>query len=608
MEIVNSERRHVLRKTKYGKVRGEIETLSNGKRIDRFLGIPYAKPPVGELRFEPPEPPEAWEDEVLNAYDLPPACAQPEMGVNYIGYYVPGFNTTSEDCLYLNIYTPKKHNHFKGSYPVLVFVHGGSYHNGMGAMLEGGYLASYDVIVITFNYRLGPLGFLTSYDKELPGNYGMLDQIQALKWVQENIHNFGGDPNRVTIDGHSAGGCSVGLLMLSPMAKGLFQNVIQQSGSPFAHWAVHHRHKSLGFYTKMFMASVGCLMNSSKEIKECMKTVSKEKMEKVIRDNEMPVPLDPVFRPVVDGLFLPDVPEKLVKTGKINGKNFLTGATRDEGLTAASSRVKMFAVGQQQLIGLVNCFSGDLPKIEGIMETVMEQYSQWPIEVTEEQLMFRFSEIVGDYFIVAPTYKAASILSKSNVTVYVYNYEYKSIWGQWKGVVHGAEMFYLSGYPIRSHQNFRYDGMDKEMSRQLMKIWANFVKSGTPSLLPESDFHMARYTDQYPLYTRFYSAEDGPYISTETNFKTAKLSFWNEKVPQLYKAQYEHMFNISVDTRCTRSGRYVTYHNSNSWILIAVCIGLSVITVLLSVCYCQMRRQVSVLIRQSSVSSGERML
>ncbi|ESP05700.1 hypothetical protein LOTGIDRAFT_102164 [Lottia gigantea] len=283
LELVSSDRRHILRRTQYGKVSGEVETLSDNKRIEKYLGIPYAKPPVGDLRFEPPEPPERWEEDILEAYTLPPACAQPDMGVLYIDHHVPGFNVTSEDCLYLNIYTPW----VRLRYPVMVFIHGGSYENGMGAMLEGGYLASQDIVVITFNYRLGPLGFLTAYDNDIPGNYGMLDQIQALRWVQENIHVFGGDPNQVTIDGHSAGGCCVGLLMLSPLAKGLFTNVIQQSGSPFAHWAVHHSHKTMGFYSKSFIASMGCMMNTSKDIKACLKSVPQRTIERVILEYEV---------------------------------------------------------------------------------------------------------------------------------------------------------------------------------------------------------------------------------------------------------------------------------------------------------------------------------
>jgi para-nitrobenzyl esterase len=181
-----------------------------------FLGIPYAAPPTGELRWKAPVPHAAW-TAALNASQFGPTCAQPNAGLAY---------NNSEDCLYLNIYTP---NPPRRHLPVMVWIHGGSFLVGSGQETDGSTLAvKGKVVMVTINYRLGPFGFLTDkvLDAENPhhvsGNYGLLDQQAALKWVKRNIGGFGGDSARVTVFGESAGGISVALQMIAPGAAGLF--------------------------------------------------------------------------------------------------------------------------------------------------------------------------------------------------------------------------------------------------------------------------------------------------------------------------------------------------------------------------------------------------
>ncbi|XP_059172208.1 cholinesterase 1-like [Physella acuta] len=622
--VLASVKRTVDRQTNYGTVRGLVDTLQDpAHKVEKFLGVPYARAPVGELRFEPPVPPERWQG-IRPTQELSPACPQPRMGVEYIQMHVPEFNKTSEDCLYLNIFAPKVTDDRK-RHAVLVFIHGGSYQNGMGAMIDGSHLAARDIVVVTFNYRLGPLGFLETNDDAFPGNLGLLDQLEALRWIQHNIHHFGGDPSRVTIDGHSAGGCSVGLLMLMPMAKGLFTRAIQQSGSPFADWAVTRHPAASNFYFKLFTAAVGCYGNGTAEVKKCLKQKSSEAIQKVIYDQpEHPVSLVPPFRPVVDGRVLPDTPERLAATGEINGQEILTGTTTDEGLIAADPLLNNFGVGRTGLPRLLAVMSGlsvDLPDIRSLIENVLEQYYRWPYDFKDDEIRKGFIEIVGDYFIAAPTQMTADLLVDRNVTVYFYNYDYSSVYDEFGGVIHGAELFYLSGYPITGYGNFRYDGTDQNMSEKLMQMWANFAQNGLPSLVPQEHFHMTPYTKASPVYTQITSKDHHVHMRSKMSFKTEKMEFWNRHVPNLYLNQLRkdvHLLkeaeakifkqtNISLDLM-KRSSPYIGSHISGSWILIAACIGLSILTVLLSVCYCQVRRQVKTLIRQSSVSSGQPIL
>jgi para-nitrobenzyl esterase len=209
---------------------GAVEGIRDGP-ITTWRGVPFAAAPVGPLRWRPPAPVTPWTG-VRAAKAFAPACMQ-------TGVSMPGEAPTaiSENCLYLNIWAPTRAKHL----PVIVWIHGGGFSNGMASapLYQGDELARLGVVVVTFGYRLGPFGFLAHPEltAESPmrasGNYGLLDQIAALTWVQRNIAAFGGDPGRVTIAGQSAGAMSVSILMASPLAKSLFQRAIAESGGMF---------------------------------------------------------------------------------------------------------------------------------------------------------------------------------------------------------------------------------------------------------------------------------------------------------------------------------------------------------------------------------------
>uniref|UniRef100_A0A452J272 Carboxylic ester hydrolase n=1 Tax=Gopherus agassizii TaxID=38772 RepID=A0A452J272_9SAUR len=219
--------------TKYGRLKGKWVTVKGTDRLTNvFLGIPSAKPPVGALRFSPPQPAEPWIS-VRDATSFPPACLQDQA---MLEKFEEIFSTKqlnfsiSEDCLYLNIYTPA-HSNEKAKLPVLVWIHGGALLMGGASMYDGSALSAYEnLVVVTIQYRLGITGFFSTGDEHAHGNWGFLDQVAALQWIQENIKHFGGDPGSVTIFGESAGGVSVSVLVLSPLAKGLFHKAISESG------------------------------------------------------------------------------------------------------------------------------------------------------------------------------------------------------------------------------------------------------------------------------------------------------------------------------------------------------------------------------------------
>ncbi len=215
-------------KTDSGVVEG---TVTNGEQVRAFKGIPFAAPPVGNLRWQPPQPGAKWKG-VRTARDFGPRCIQ-SGGASDMVFHDPG---ASEDCLTLNVWTPV--NAKPGSLPVMVWIYGGGFNSGgtSESRQDGQFLARRNVVVVSMNYRLGIFGFFAHPEltAESPhhasGNYGLLDQTAALLWVQKNIAGFGGDPNNVTIFGESAGSIAVSALMASPLARGLFNKAIGESG------------------------------------------------------------------------------------------------------------------------------------------------------------------------------------------------------------------------------------------------------------------------------------------------------------------------------------------------------------------------------------------
>ncbi|XP_055702469.1 esterase B1-like [Phlebotomus papatasi] len=220
----------IVARTALGPIRGVKSEGVWGAKYLSFFRIPYAKPPIGELRFRDPLPPESWEDTL--------DCTKESMGCAQKMILLEGF-LGDEDCLHVNVYT--KNQNPKRLLPVMVYIHGGAFISGAGTSMMFGpdFLMEKDVVLVTLHYRVGALGFMSFQDPTLniPGNAGLKDQLMALKWVRDNISYFGGDPNNVTLFGESAGGASVHYLMLSDLAKGLFHRAIVMSGTVYDPWA-----------------------------------------------------------------------------------------------------------------------------------------------------------------------------------------------------------------------------------------------------------------------------------------------------------------------------------------------------------------------------------
>jgi para-nitrobenzyl esterase len=305
--------------TRYGQVRGTAAETATS-----YLGIPYAAPPVGQRRWKPPAAPERWSG-VRDATAPGDPCMQRGGSTPWGDLAGPG--TPSEDCLYLNVYTPTRPSAHKR--PVMVWIHGGGFTVGSGAFYDGGKLAARgDVVVVNFNYRLGAFGYLAhpglaaESPLGLSGNYGLLDQQAALRWVRENIAAFGGDPGNVTIFGESAGGGSVCQNLVSPRTAGLFDRAVAQSGCGFPLPTQESQQRSgTAWADSLGCADVACLR--ARPAADLLAAASSPTAR---------------WTPNVDGLVLPlQVPEAL-ESGRFHRVPLLQGTTADEGrLTVATT-------------------------------------------------------------------------------------------------------------------------------------------------------------------------------------------------------------------------------------------------------------------------------
>ncbi len=313
-----------------GLIRGEFRD-----GVWTFLGIPYAQPPVGDLRWKEPQPPKGWEG-VRECTEYGPSCPQPPGG--WADYLKVGL--TDENCLYLNVWSPASSPSER--LPVMVWIHGGAFRSGSGSLklYDGTRLARRGVVVVTINYRLGPLGFLAhpllsrESLRRVSGNYGLFDQLAALSWVQRNIRAFGGDPGNVTLFGESAGGMSILFLMTSPMAAGLFHRAIVESG-PLPDLGL----PSLKMLTLAEAEKRGVELARKLGVEEgdgeSVKALDRLRAvpaEDLLRAASGSDPLSVVdFGPIVDGYVLPERPVQAFARGGQHRVPLLIGVNADEG-------------------------------------------------------------------------------------------------------------------------------------------------------------------------------------------------------------------------------------------------------------------------------------
>jgi len=418
-------------KTKYGSIQGYTED-----GLDIFKGIPYAEAPIGELRFSPPIAKKPW-DGILKTLEYGPCAYQgntadliDELDVPIDGeiYHVrtKKLEPESEDCLSLNIWTPATDS---GKRPVMFWIHGGAFKTGSAKMddHDGSALAKYgDVVVVTINYRLGALRYL--FIPGVTANAGQLDQILALKWVRNNIHLFGGDPNNVTIFGGSAGGYSVITLCAMPAAKGLFQRVISQSPPLVDPIPDESPTKKLIYKLGIKEGDIDALREIP--VKEIIKV-----------QDEISKGLDTGFRPQIDGKTLPIHPLKAFKTGECKNIELMMGTTLDKFTIFIAPDPSLSKISDEKsLIGILTQIGIEKKKIKNIIMTYKKsrkgKYSNEP-----KQLL---TALLTDMIFRIPTIRLLEDQSKYQPNTYSYLFTWGSpVFNGALGSFHGLETVYI---------------------------------------------------------------------------------------------------------------------------------------------------------------------
>ncbi|XP_072900336.1 neuroligin 4 X-linked a isoform X1 [Hemitrygon akajei] len=567
--------------TNYGKLRGVRIPLVNDilGPVDQYLGIPYASAPTGERRFQHPESPSSWTG-VRNATHFAPVCPQ-----NILGFLpdvmLPVWFTSnldnvanfiqdqSEDCLYLNVYVPTENGantkkpadditsnddgedediHDSGPKPVMVYIHGGSYMESTGNLIDGSVLASYgNVIVVTLNYRLGVLGFLSTGDQAAKGNYGLLDQIQALRWISENIGAFGGDSMRITVFGSGAGASCVSLLTLSHYSEGLFQKAIIQSGTALSSWAVNYQPAK---YTRLLAEKVGCSMLDTINLVECLRMKT---YKELIEQDIMPARYHIAFGPVIDGDVIPDDPQILMEQGEFLNYDIMLGVNQGEGLKFVENMVDNedgisasdfdFAVSN-----FVDNLYGYPEGKDTLRETIKFMYTDWADKENPETRRKTLVALFTDHQWVAPAVATADLHAQYGSPTYFYAFYHhcqSDMKPGWSDAAHGDEVPYVFGVPMIGPTDLfpcNFSKNDVMLSAVVMTYWTNFAKTGDPNQPVPQDtkfIHTKPNRFEEVAWSK-YNPKDQLYLHiglkprVREHYRATKVAFWLELVPHLH--------------------------------------------------------------------------
>lgn len=509
-----------------GAVAGQRKIL-NGHGVDSFLGIPYAMPPVGDLRFEKPQPPKPWNG-THDATKKPSPCMQ--IDFPFILDTKIDNAYASEDCLYINVWRPASacgaSERCAPDLPVLVFIHGGGFQWGDSTLFVhdlSNFVSLSNIIAVGFNYRVSIFGFLTAGTKEFPGNWGLWDQHLALQWVQRNIGAFGGNPADVTLGGQSAGAISVALHSISPQGHDLFKRIFLQSGSTMS-MIVGEPYKGSGKFIAV-AGSAGCYdgtRSMDEQLKDsiaCLKKADARVMYDWLAKER---PQNQIFPPVNGDDYLPIDPLLANAADKISAKEVFLGTVANEGSVFVYNVAKLtdqfgaafsLAADYRLIVTLGVSTLFNLP-VSTARVIVNHYFGDYSTHHTREEVLSIFSDIISDGGFYCPVVFFADKASAQGIKTYRYLYAHKSsfnVWPDWVGVFHGEDLFIATGalpflkeekkhrpelwHTLSEKLNItHYTSEEEDFMKELVATISTYVKTGKPTV-PESGA-------DWPLYSK----------------------------------------------------------------------------------------------------------
>ncbi|XP_076370825.1 acetylcholinesterase-like [Tachypleus tridentatus] len=547
--------------TNKGLIRGRTTRTVTGNLVDVYWGIPYAKPPVGEYRFRHPKPIDPW-NEIFNATQKPHTCFQISDNFfgNFSGSKMWNPNTPlSEDCLKLNVWVP----HIKPKkVAVMVWIFGGGYYSGTSTLnvYDAKILSTEEqVIVVSLNYRVASLGFLFLDRPDVPGNAGLFDQLMALEWVHDNIAAFGGDPENITLFGESAGAVSVGLHLLSPLSRNLFNRGILQSGSATSPWAILDHEESIKRGLRLAEA-LKCPHdpNDLEAVVRCLRNA--DPMDLVMNESGNLGVIDFPFVPIVDGAFIDEHPSISLATKNFKKTDVLMGSNSEEGtywiiyyLTELFKREEDVYLTRKDFVDSIkelNPYIGDTAQ-----NAIIFQYTDWLNPNSSIQLRDAIDKIVGDYHFTCSVNDFAHHFAKAGSKVYMYYFTHRSSinpWPRWMGVMHGDEIPFVFGEPL--NPSYRYLSKEIMLSKKIMRYWANFAKTGNPNK-ENSESKNETYWVIHTSSGKEYLTLDSQSFKISRGPRAEYCAFWHHYLPQLVKRTASL---VKQEIKCTKSNSATT--------------------------------------------------
>ncbi|XP_070544084.1 neuroligin-4, X-linked-like [Ptychodera flava] len=523
----------VVSNTTYGKVRGMRTLQTDGKYLNVFLGIPFAAPPTGQLRFAEPMTPDSWQG-VRDAYTFKSACPQQPLFLNGFGGGFNEFDNFDEDCLYLNIFAPDKTD---GSslLPVMVWIHGGCFGVGTAEEYDGSVLAQNGVIVVTVNYRLAAFGFLSTADEVAPGNWGLYDNVLALEWVRDNIVNFGGDPQKVTIFGQSAGAALSSLLMFPESARGLFHGVITISGNAMAPWAMYRQPFDARNMTNQLVQALSCSGASSKDSIDCLRSKTWEEIATV---PILPYTSVCAWMPIVDGRILSEDPRILLEKKLFADVPLISGSTKDEqGIELYNMTTAMFEARVQRLVESHFGYTGNG---DAILDALLYEYTDAADPGNLHKIRNQYVALMTDYTFTAPIDSQVKGHSSVVESTYKYAFHYMSENNpnaEHVGVLHSQDLLYHFGTPFWGpnrtcpwgcYNNWygyqdKWTDTDRDMSELIMKLFTSFAKYGNPTPSPINGLTWTKFDEVTDAYM-----ELNEISSMKEDYRAREMLFWED--------------------------------------------------------------------------------
>jgi para-nitrobenzyl esterase len=435
----------------------------------RFIGVPYAAPPVGELRWRPPRPRAPWAPAIYDATNALRQCPQINMNTGAV--------QGMEDCLWLNVWAPASAS-AASRLPVLVWLHTGGFQSAnakLDASNGARFAAEREAIVVAPNYRLGPLGFLahgalTSEDPTYPtsGNYGLADQRAALHWVRDNIAAFGGDPNRVTLAGYSAGAISTSLHLVSPLSRGLVHRAIMQSGQATARWRESAEAEALG---NALAAALGCTDRTSAAACLRSRTINQVLTALPVGQGQFLEEAGRVqWGPVVDGVEVPDQPRELYRRGRFSRIPVIVGTVGDEGWTFVDRSFPAGLDALQYESALRTEFGMDA-------DAILRIYPATAFANPKEAL----ARVTADAEFVCEARRLARMVHYDGAPLYLYSFEYFVSAVPPGRAFHGLDSNFVFGNDFGAPSNHVLTPDDVSLFRTISTFWARFAETGDPN-------------------------------------------------------------------------------------------------------------------------------